>query len=237
MGRPVIAIIQERTAPTIELMLTSLFLSLAIAIVLGVIAAVKQYSIVDNLCTVLALFGYSMPTFWIGLMLILFLGVWLNLFPIYGATSIPPPTTPIEYLIDHVWHLTLPVIVTSTLFTAYFFRLVKRAMLDVLSQDYITMARAKGVRERIVIYKHALRNALLPVVTYTGMAAGFMLSGAVVVETLFAWPGLGKLAVDFALQRDYPSLLSLSMIIVIMVYIANLITDIAYAYVDPRIRY
>lgn len=237
LGQPVIDIIGSRIWPTLELMLTAQFLSIFIAVILGVIAAVKQYSILDNLVSMGALLGYSMPTFWTALLLILIFGLRFNLFPITGAYTRGADLMGLARWLDHIHHLILPVAVVSTLYIAYLFRLVRSSMLDVLNSDYITTARAKGVKEWIVIYKHALRNALLPVVTFIGLSTGFILSGAVIVETIFAWPGMGRLLVEFASGRDYPALMSLSTIIIVMVYFANLVTDVAYAFLNPKIRY
>jgi peptide/nickel transport system permease protein len=237
MGRPVITIISSRIVPTLELMLVSQFLSIIIAIFLGVTAAVKQYSVFDNIASFLGLFLYSMPSFWISLMLILVLGLSLGLFPIFGATTAGTNLTGLAYWSDHIHHLILPLTAVSAMQIAYLFRLVRSSMLEVLNKEYVTTARVKGCRENIVVYKHALRNALIPVVTFVGMSMGFVLSGAVVVETVFSWPGMGKLAVEFALGRDYPALMSLSMIIVVLVYFFNLITDIAYIIINPQIRY
>jgi len=237
MGQPIITLISSRVIPTLELMLTALFISIFLSVILGVIAAVRQYSIFDNICSLTALFGYSMPTFWSALMLILIFSLQLGLFPIFGANTNPPPADPLLYIIDHIWHLILPVSVVSTLNTAYLFRLVRSSMLEVLRHEYITTARSKGLKERIVIFKHALKNALLPVITFIGLSIGFVLTGSVVVETIFAWPGLGQLLVNFALGRDYSGIMGLSMIIILMVYLANLCTDIAYSMIDPRIKY
>ncbi len=237
IGQSVLDLIRSRFWYTIMLMFTAQVLALVIAITLGVIAAVKQYSIFDNVCSITALFGYSMPNFWFALILMLVFGLKLGVFPICGASTAGADFTGFAALSDLLRHLFLPVLSVTVGYTAWLFRLVRSTMLDVLSQDYITTARAKGVRERVVVYKHALRNALLPVVTVVGMRLGFILSGAVVSEVIFAWPGMGRLAVTFALNRDYTGLMGLSVIIVLMVYIANLVTDIAYALIDPRIKY
>lgn len=236
LGQKVTTIIGSRIVATLELMLTAMILSLMLSIILGVVAAVKQYSIMDHICSISALFGYSMPLFWLALVLMLIFSLKLEWFPIFGAHTVPALANPFDYFVDHVWHLALPVIVVSTVNTAYLFRLVRSSMLEVLRQDYITTARAKGLKERAVIYKHALRNALIPVVTYAGLMMGFVLTGAVVVETIFSWPGTGQLLVQFALSRDYSSIMGLSMIIVLMVYLANLCADITYVIIDPRIR-
>lgn len=224
---------------TLELMLTAEIVSVTIAIVLGVIAAVKQYSLTDALASVGALMGYSVPSFWIALMSLMVFALWLSwLPPAEGLRTVGVVfASPFHALYDHLRHLLLPVSILVLGWTAYLFRMVRSSMLDVLMQDYITTARAKGLKERVVIYKHALRNALLPVVTYEGYSIGFLFGGAAVIETIFAWPSLGSLMVDVALTRDYPALMGLSMVIAVMVLLANLCADVAYAVVDPRIRY
>jgi len=237
---PVVDLVGERIPRTLELMLAANGLSLIIAILLGVISAVKEYSITDALCSLGAIIGYSTPNFWIAMIAILFFSVQLGLLPISGVqTDLPGMTfpSPFHALYDHLKYLVLPTSILVFGWTAYLFRMVRSSMLEVLREDYITTARAKGLKERIVIYKHALRNALLPVLTYTGLSIGFLLSGAAVIEFVFAWPGLGRFWVISASNRDYPTLMGISMITAIMVLIANLCTDIAYAIVDPRIRY
>lgn len=233
----VITQIAERAWFTVELALLSEILALLLAIILGVISAVKHYSTVDNVFSVFALFGYSMPSFWVGLLLIFFFSVSLGWLPVCGTTSLGVELTPLEGFIDHLKHLILPLMVVSLSYTAYYFRLVRGCMLEVLQEQYIATARAKGLKERIVIYKHALKNALLPVVTFVGMSLGFVLAGAVVTETIFSWPGLGSYAVKLALSRDYPGLMGLNMVIILMVLFSNLCTDIVIALIDPRIKY
>ena len=237
-AQPIWSLIGERITRTVELMLVAEFVSVAIAIVLGVIAAVKQYSLADALSSVGALIGYSTPNFWMALTLLLVFSLWLGWLPAAGVQSWGVPfDSPFHALYDHLLHLLLPAFVLVLGWTAYLFRMVRSSMLEVLGQDYITTARAKGLRERVVIYKHALRNALLPVVTYESYSVGFLLGGAAVIETIFAWPGLGQMMVERAGLRDYPALMGLGVIIAIMVLIANLCADITYAVVDPRIRY
>ena len=236
--RPVLELIGERISYTLELMLIGEVVSVTIAIVLGVISAVKQYSIADAVASLGALIGYSTPNFWIALVAIMFFSVGLGWFPAGGTYSAGVTfASPFDAFADHLKHLILPVSVLVLGWTAYLFRMVRSSMLEVLGQDYITTARAKGLKERIVIYKHALRNALLPVVTYEGYSIGFLLGGAAVIENVFAWPGLGRFMVHIAEVRDYPTLMGLGMVIAIMVLLANLCADIAYAIVDPRIRY
>ena len=235
--RPVITMIGEKLTRTLELMLIAEVVSILIAVSVGVIAAVKHYSLTDAACSLGALIGYSAPNFWVALLAILVFAVWLKLLPISGTTSFIEFASPIEALLDHLRHLVLPTSILVLTWTAYLFRMVRSSMLEVLRQDYITTARAKGVKERVVIYKHALRNALLPVITYVGFSVGFLLSGAAVIENVFGWPGLGSFMVTIAEIRDYPTLMGLGMIIAIMVLLANLCADIAYALIDPRIRY
>jgi len=231
-------LVSERIPRTLELMLMTEVIGLALAIVLGVVCAVKQYSLTDGVCKFGALVGYSAPSFWLGLMgITVFAGMlqWLPSFGVETRGTIFP--TIFDVWFDHLKHLILPVSILVFGWVAYLFRLVRSSMLEVLRQDYITTARAKGVRERVVIYKHALRNALLPVVTYEGYSIGFILAGAAVIETVFSWPGLGKFWVDVAGNRDYPTLMALSIIVALMILLGNLVADIAYAIVDPRIRY
>lgn len=235
---PVVNIIIMKIPFTLELMLVAELISIVVAIVLGVIAAVKHHSIYDAICSVGALAGYSIPDFWLALMLMLLFSLWLQWLPSSGhQTTGIIFATPFDALFDHLKYLILPAVSLVVVWTAYLFRMVRSAMLEVLTQDYIMTARSKGLTERIVIYKHALRNALLPVVTYVGYSIGFLLSGAAVIEAIFQWKGLGQLMVDSTTVRDYPTLMGLSVVIAIMVLIANLCSDIAYAAIDPRIRY
>jgi len=230
--------ISSRIPFTVELILAAEIISLIIAVVLGVIAAVKQNSIADAVSSVGALVGYSTPSFLMALISLIVFVLWLRWLPSSGTHTVGVEfDSPFHAFFDHLSHLLLPTLILVMGWTAYLFRMVRSSMLDVLSQDYITTARAKGLKERVVIYKHALRNALLPVVTYEGFAIGFIFGGAAVIESIFGWPGLGQLAITVALQRDYPALMGLSMIIAIMVLIANLCADVAYAVVDPRITY
>jgi len=235
---PVLDMISVKILPTVELMLVAEVVSVVIAVVLGVIAAVKHYSIADATASLVALVGYSIPNFWIALISILFFSAWLGWFPFTGYSSVGIVfPTPFHAFLDHLSYLVLPSSVLVLGWTAYLFRMVRSSMLEVMRQDYILTARAKGLRERVVVYKHALRNALLPIITYEAYSIGFLLSGAAVIEHIFAWPGLGRFMVIIAERRDYPTLMGLSMIIAIMVLVANLCADIAYAIADPRISY
>jgi len=235
---PVIDLVSLYTWNTIKLMLTAQILSLIMAIPLGIISAVKQDSIVDNVSRFVSLFGVSLPTFWTGLMLIFIVAVKLDLLPVFGAHTIGAVySSPIEAFLDQLSHMILPVVVLAFSSAALITRLVRSSMLEVLRQDYIVTARAKGLKENIVIFKHALRNALLPVITVVGMSVGFLLAGATVTETVFAWPGLGRFVVMSTFNRDYPAIMAITMIVALMVVLSNLITDLVYGFLDPRIRY
>jgi len=237
-NKPVTQAIGERVQLTLELMLVAEIISVMIGVVLGVIAAVKHYSVIDGLTSLVALIGYSTPNFWLAMMLILVFALQLRWFPPGGTQTLGITfATPLHSLVDHLKHLVLPVSVLVLVWTAYLFRMVRTSMLEVLGQDYITTARAKGLKERIVIYKHALRNALLPVITYEGYSVGYLFAGAVVIEYVFNWFGLGSFIVDMTILRDYPSVIGIAVVIAVMVLMANLAADIAYAFADPRIRY
>jgi peptide/nickel transport system permease protein len=242
-GTSVNNLIGDLAWQTIKLQLAALIMSLLIGIPLGIFSARHPYSKLDGIGTVLALFGLSMPVFWTGIMLILlfsdykiFFGI---KFPSIGAVSytLTGNESPLELLWDEIFHMILPTIVLGLAGTALVLRLTRSSMLEVLRQDYILTARSKGLPERLVIYKHALRNALLPVVTIVGLSVGFLLSGAALTETVFAWPGLGKAAVARIELRDYNFMMGINMLVAIMVILANLITDVTYAFLDPRIRY
>lgn len=235
--RQIIDEVRFRIWWTVELVGLAEIFALLFAIILGVIAATRKGSATDNAASTIAIFGYSMPTFWMSLIFILLFGVRLRWFPVFGGIAPGADIKTMEGFVDHLRHLVMPLIIMSMSYTAYYFRLVRSSMLECLGQDYVTTARSKGVKERIVIYKHTLRNALIPVITTFGTSIGFVLAGTVVVETVFAWPGMGKYIVDAALARDYPVILGLNMLIVLAVLFANLITDIANAMIDPRIRY
>ena len=235
---PVMEMISERLLLTVELMLVAEVVSVVIAVVLGVIAAVKHYSIVDAISSLVALVGYAVPNFWVALMCILVFSSWLRWFPPEGTVTVGLEfPTPFHSFLDHLKYLVLPSFVLVLGWTAYLFRMVRSSMLEVMGQDYILTARAKGLKERVVIYKHALRNALLPIITYEAYSMGFLLSGAAVIESIFSWPGLGRFMVVVTEKRDFPVVMGLCMVIAVMVLVANLCADIAYAIADPRIRY
>jgi peptide/nickel transport system permease protein len=237
--RPVADEILDALPNTIQLSLLALFLELAIGIAVGIVAAVKQYSAFDNVSRVAALAFYSMPSFYLGL-LFLFLfagGVWQAL-PASGMMSVPgyEDLTPLEKLWDRFLHIVLPAATLGIGHAAGVSRYMRGQLLEVIRQDYIRTARAKGLRERAVVFRHALRNALMPIVTLMGLSLPFLFSGAAIVENVFAWPGMGRVAVDAAFQRDYPMFLAVNLIFAALVLLGNLLADILYAVVDPRVR-
>jgi len=232
---PVIDLILPRVLPTVLLVMSSLAVAVALGTFLGVQSARKPESLSSNVVTVVSLFGYSAPVFWTGIMLLLLFGAIIPIFPISGMYDIVKSTGGIGRVLDILHHLILPMFTLAILHVALYGRLSRASMLDVLGSDYIRTARAKGLSERTVVYKHALRNAVLPVVTMTGLQMGRLFAGAVVVETVFAWPGLGTLAYQSILRRDTNTLLGLLFFSTLMIVAANLLTDFTYGLIDPRI--
>lgn len=208
---------------TLRLTLGAMLVALLIGVPAGIIAAIRPGTVFDLLAMLGALIGVSMPVFWFGLMAILIFSVQLGWFPVAGTGTL--------------WHLILPAITLGTGTAAILARMTRSAMLEVLSQDYIRTARAKGVAGRVVIFKHALRNALIPVVTITGLQFGGLLEGAVITETVFAWPGIGQLLVGSILARDYPVVQGAVLLIAVAFILINLVVDLLYGAIDPRIRY
>lgn len=243
--------IAVRFPATLELTICALLLAVLAGVLLGVIAAVRQYSIWDNLSMVVAVAGVSMPVFWLGLMLIFLFGVALEWLPISGRLSVDVHLTRITglHLLDALltrngaafWdalrHLVLPSVALGAIQMALIARMTRSSMLEVIRQDYIRTARSKGLAERVVIYKHALKNALIPVVTVVGLTVGRLLGGAVLTETIFSWPGLGKFAVDAIYARDYPQVQGVVLLIATGFVLVNLLVDVIYVFLDPRIRY
>ena len=225
-GNPVFDHIKRAFGATFKLSVVSLIISLAISIPLGIISAIKQNSPVDVACMVGASLGVSMPNFWLGLLLMLLFGVYLGWLPVAGYGDG-----------GDLEHILLPAITLGTGSAAITARLMRSSMLEALGQDYIQTARAKGVSERIVIGKHALKNALIPVVTMVGLNFGYLLNGSIVVETIFGWPGIGRLTIDSINMRDYMMVQGCIVFVAILFVVINLLVDISYRYIDPRIRY
>jgi peptide/nickel transport system permease protein len=241
--RPISEILPTVLWNTIQLMLVSIVIIFALGMLIGIIQAVRQYSIVDNVLTFLALFFYSMPSFWLALMLILIFSLkasqwgWGLQFPASQMTSVGYEfMSGGEQFRDRLMHMIMPAIALGVGSAAGVARYMRGSMLEVVHQDYIRTARAKGLSERKVIFKHALRNALIPIVTLIGLYLPYLLSGSVLVETIFAWPGMGRLIVDSIFQRDYPLVMATSFIAAALVVLGNLLADVLYAVVDPRIR-
>jgi ABC-type dipeptide/oligopeptide/nickel transport system permease component len=238
-GLPVVDVIAPRIWYTIELMLVSQILSATLAVALGALAGYKHDSTLDRALSFLALIGYSIPNFWLGLVLILVFAVALGWFPV-GGFSMGIELAKISGLSSvllHLEYLALPTAVLVIEFTPYYFRLLRSSMIEVARSDYIVTARSKGLTERTIIYKHALRNALIPLVTAVGTSLGLIFGGSYVVEVVFAWPGLGSLLVIAALSRDYWVVMGVSLITATMVIASSITIDIAYAYLNPKIRF
>lgn len=236
-NRPVSAMILERVPATLLLVVTATLGAFVIGTVLGVLSARKPKGLLSQVITVLSLVGFAAPVFWMGIMLVvLFASVW-PILPVSGMRAIDSSSTGnLRDMLDVARHLVLPSITLGFVYLAQYSRLARSSMLDVLGADFIRTARAKGLAERVVLYKHALRNALLPVVTVLGLQFGNVLAGAILVETVFNWPGLGRLAFDSVLRRDYPTILGVLLFSSIVVVVMNLLTDLAYRLIDPRIK-
>ncbi len=236
--RPVASLLAERIPYTLQLAGLALLFDALFGIALGIVAAVKQYSAVDKSVTVGSLIVYSIPGFWLALMLVLVFSVNLGWFPTSQTRSLDYDLLSFSgKFLDRVWHLVLPVFVLGVASAAGTARFMRGRLLEVLSEEYVLAARARGLRERAVILKHALRNALIPIVTIYGLALPFLLGGAVLIERVFAWPGMGLLAVEAIGARDYPIILATSMIAAVLVVLGNLLADVTYAIVDPRVSY
>jgi peptide/nickel transport system permease protein len=237
-SRPVIEEIGLRLPNTLELLLTSFALALAVAIVLGILAAVKQYSLTDYTITVLAYAGISMPVFWFGLILQEIFAVSLHILPVYGIASVDTTGfSATDLFVDRILHLILPAIMLAMLSIAVWSRYLRSSMLDVIKQDYIRTARAKGLSSRTVFFRHALRNGLIPLVTVVALSLGGIVGGAVITEQVFAWPGMGSLFFFALGLPDYPILMGFLILTTASVIFFNLVADVLYGVIDPRIRY
>lgn len=230
--RPVTAVIRQRLSNTLVLSLSAFLLALLISIPLGVFCALKQNQWYDYAVTTFSLIGISIPVFWLAILLILVFAVKLRLLPSAGMATLGQEFS----LVDRLAHLVMPVTVIVVWRVAPWTRYVRSSMIEVMGEDYIRTARAKGLAERSVNFKHALKNALIPVVTIISLSLPRVVAGSVVTETVFAWPGMGRLAVNAAYYRDYPVIMGLLVVFSTMVVISNLFIDILYTYLDPRIR-
>lgn len=235
-GEPVSNLIGARMGATLLLVVPSTLLATLLGIALGVVAARRPHSLLDGAIGLLSLVGYSMPVFWLGQLLLLVFALELGWFPTQGMTNVRANLSGPPHVLDVAHHLVLPVAALTLQQIALIMRLTRAGLLEVLDQEWMTAARARGLSERLVMWRHALRNALLPVTTVIGSHIGFWLSGAVLTETVFGWPGLGRLTLDATLARDYPVLLGILIAVSVMVVIANLATDLVYTLLDPRVR-
>jgi peptide/nickel transport system permease protein len=241
--------IKERFPATMELSLAAMFISCFFGVILGIVSASRQYSVFDYLSMVVSLIGVSMPVFWLGLVLMLVFGLNLGWFPISGRIGINVELEVITnfYIVDAIitrnWvalrdvlhHLALPAIALSTIPMAIVARMTRSSMLEVLRQDYIKTARAKGLSEMKVVFKHALRNGLIPVVTVIGLQFGILLGGAILTETVFAWPGVGKWLFEGVIKRDYMVIQGGTMLVATVFVLVNTLVDLLYAFINPRI--
>jgi len=227
-GEPVMRLIFSHLPATAQLQLAALVLAVAVAIPIGIISATRQYSLADNVVTVFALFGLSMPNFWFALMLMMLFAVKWNVLPAVGAGIDKPAIERLKYFV-------MPTVVLAFNYMAVYVRFMRSSMLEVIRQDYVTTARAKGLRESTILFRHALKNAILPIITVVGMSIPQLLGGSIIIESVFAWPGIGRLGYDAVLRRDYPTIMGMTMLTAVFVMVINLLVDILYSAVDPRI--
>jgi peptide/nickel transport system permease protein len=230
-------LIMEKLPGTLLLMAAAMVWALVGGVTCGVLAAHKAGTWVGAMISVVSLVAYATQVLWLGLMLIVVFTVKLQWLPTYGMSIIAGEAVGLRYVIDVLWHLMLPTVTLGLFYLALYTRLTRASMLEVLGQDFILVARAKGLSEQRVIYQHALRNAVLGVTTMAGMQIGQIVGGSVVVETIFAWPGMGRLLFEAVFQRDYPMLLGILAISSTVVIVMNMVTDVIYSILDSRIRY
>jgi peptide/nickel transport system permease protein len=230
---PVTSLLADRFPNTLLLTGVGLVISVLVAIPLGVISALKRNSLIDRFVTGFAFVGISIPVFWLGILLILLFAVHWNIFPSGGMYTLGQDRT----VLDVLKHMAMPVSVIVVANLAALVRYTRSGMISVLSEDYVRTARSKGLSFRAVTYGHALRNALIPVITMVAISIPNAVSGAAITETVFSWPGMGRLAVDAARTRDYPVVMGATLTVAVVVVLSNLLADLLYAYVDPRIRY
>jgi peptide/nickel transport system permease protein len=251
VGQPVTAVLLERFPATLELTLAALFLAIAIGVPVGVIAAVRQYSLLDKITSVVALTGVSMPVFWLALVLVVVFTVQVDWLPFPGRVGGDVSFTSYTglYLLDTLitfnfpafWdvlrHLILPAIALGTIPMAVITRMTRSSMLEVMNEDYVRTARAKGVVPWRVVFRHALRNAMLPTITVIGLQFGLLMGGAILTETIFGWPGVGQIAIESVNRRDYAMIQGVVLYGATFFVLVNLLVDVLYAVLDPRVRY
>lgn len=229
--RPVLQRILQVFPNTIQLTAAAVFIALLIAIPLGIVSAVNRNTPIDHLCRIVSMIGISMPNFWLGLLLLMWFGLHWDILPMYGMGKLS------EGLWNYLSHLILPAVTLGTAMAGLLTRLTRSSFLDKISDDYVKTARAKGLKERIVLYKHVLRNAIIPVVSMGGLQFGTLLGGSMIVETIFAWPGMGRLAINAIQKRDFPVLQGTTLIFAASLMVTLLLVDILIGIIDPTIRY
>jgi peptide/nickel transport system permease protein len=232
----VTSLIFERFPATLLLIFTAMIIALLTGIFLGVVASRKPYSLSDGLATSVGSLGVSIPTFWLGQILLILFAVYIQLFPVGGMRTLVGNMTAAESVLDILHHLCLPAITLAMFHLAFITRLTRSSMREILDEDFMVTARSKGLGDRAILYRHALRNALLPVVTYAGLNTGVLFAGAILTETVFSWPGMGTLLYQSLQLRDYPVILGIFVMVSVAVIAANLMVDILYLILDPRIR-
>ncbi|MFE8645733.1 ABC transporter permease [Sphingomonas sp. NCPPB 2930] len=235
-GEPVLGLVLDRLGPTLALVATALLVSVTVGVLLGVACARRPHGLADTAISAFATVGYSAPMFWTALMLVVLFGVHLEWLPVGGLREIGAGHTGPRLLLDYLHHLVLPALTLSIYYMAVYARLARASMIETLSEDYIRTARAKGAGEGRVVFGHALRNAVLPVLTMLGLQSSALLGGSIVVETVFAWPGLGQLSFEAIKSRDLPVLLAVLLFSAVLVVLANALVDAAQARLDPRVR-
>lgn len=235
--KPVVDVVLERLPATMILVLSAIAMAVGFGILLGIVSAARRGTITDTLVTVGALVFYATPAFWFGLMLIIVFSLKLDLLPSGGMATIAAGKTGLGYVLDVTNHLILPSLTMALYYLAIYTRLMRASMLEVLNLDFVRTARAKGLAERTVAWKHAARNALLPVVTVAGLQIGHFMGGSVLVETIFGWPGLGRLVFDALMQRDSNLLMGIFLMSSVFVVLMNLVADLVYGLLDPRITH
>ncbi len=235
--RPVWTLIRERLGATLLLTFTSAIIAFVLGSLLGAYSATRQGSRVDAALSFVAYLLYSMPSFWLGLMLILIFASWLKILPTSGMVNLRAPSTGILHYLDVLWHLILPATTLSLVQIPAYYRITRSSVSGVLKEDFITMFRASGMDERKIFRKYAFKNAILPTVTVFGLHLAYVVTGAALVEIVFAWPGMGRLMLGAIYRRDYPLLMGIYLIMSLSVAVTMIVVDILYAVLDPRIRY
>lgn len=232
-GIPTMQLVSERFVATIQLTGGALLLAIVVSIPLGILSAVRRYQLVDQVCTLISFVWICMPSFWLGVLSILAFAVLLGWLP---ASGIAPPGMRGDIAL-RLRHAILPTFTLAAVQMGRYMRFMRSSVIEVLREDYIRTARAKGLSERVVLYKHALRNSLISVITIIGLSIRALVGGSVMIETVFAWPGIGRLAFMSVKRRDYNTVMAVNLVVALVVLVGNLIVDVVYAFVDPRIRY